>query len=117
MDEKTFLTFELCMSIITLVVYPLLFWYLSTREKRLTDKIDKQYQHQKNVGKQRILIEEAETKMAKFHRIMSKETAVALRDGKSNGDLTRAIKNFDDAFDKLEEEKETAIMRLKKEYQ
>jgi len=100
---EVFLTF--ITSIVTVVIMPIVLL-----------KLNKNQEYNKRVGKERLEIDEAEMKITKYHRIMSREGAEAIRKGKSNGELSKAIMDFDNAFVILEEQKEKAIQKLKNEY-
>ena len=79
-------------------------------------KMNLQQKTNKRIGKERLDIEEAEMKITKFNRVLARETAQAVKEGKFNSTLNNAISDFDKAYKQLEEQKEKAFQRLKEEY-
>ena len=96
---------QFILSLLTVAVVPI-----------ILKKMDNQNKHNNKVGMIHTEIEEADMNMSKYSRLLTKETAKAVKDGKANGELTKAIENFDNAFLGLESKKEEALKRLKKEY-
>ena len=80
-------------------------------------RINKQSAHHKRVGKHRIEIDEADMIMTKYSRLLTRETAEAVHNQRTNGELAAAIVAFDKAYTDLEEKKEAAILKLKQEYE
>jgi len=92
-------------SLITVVIVPFIFW-----------KIDKNEKKENEIGKRKLAIDEAENKMNKYSHLLTKETAKAVLTGKCNGALTKAIENFDKAYENLSSEKDKALRELKEKY-
>jgi len=79
-------------------------------------KMDKHYKRDSVIGQERLVLDEADYKMTKYSRKLTRETAQAVKEGRSNGALTKAIDDFDKAYDILENETEKAIQKMKDEY-
>lgn len=96
---------SLILSFLSIVIMPIVLW-----------KLDKKEKYDKRIGKEKLDIEEADNKITKHHRLMSRETARTVIKVKPNDELSKAIENFDIAYDELEEQKEKAIQNLRNEY-
>lgn len=82
----------------------------------INSRINRMEKRDSAFHKERLEIEEADMKMNKYSRLLTRQTAQAVKDGRSNGELSKAIRLFDEAFENLEEQQENAIQRLKEKY-
>lgn len=103
--QLTIALISLCGSLITAGLIPV-----------LLKKMDKQQKRSDKIGLKRLQIEEADMRMTRADRILTRETAKAVQTGRSNGELTRALENFDRVLNELEEVRMMALNELKEDY-
>jgi len=92
-------------TLVTIVIMPLILF-----------KLNSQHDYNKKVGMERLYLEEAEYKLNKVTRALTKESARAIKNKKSNGELTKAIHDLEIAERVLEEQKDKALKKLKDDY-
>lgn len=110
--EVIVLWFSLITGAISSIALPIILAKINKTDKNMCE----QNEFNKEVGKIRTDIDESNIKMTKAERSLVRETAQAVKDGRSNGPLSKAIEVFDKAKDDLEIATEKQIAELKSLY-
>lgn len=89
---------------------------LAQTSKESAEELRKLNERNQRIGEARLKREEAEWNAEKASRKLLRATATAVRDGKTNGEMSKALEAFDEAEDKEDAAQRESFLKLKAIY-